>query len=205
MISAGTVSADERLRLFLGLRLADADIAQLVAWQEGELGRHAGGGVRIVPRAGLHVTLAFLGSRPSGELAGVVGALRAAVEVARTRGGPIRFAVERYRETRSVGMLVLADEAGRGAALAGDLQERLERLGVYRREARPWLPHLTVLRFRERPRLAPVLPAVAPLVPSDAAAFLSRLHPSGARYEVLAHMGLEPVGLDQSLHGRLNG
>ena len=28
-------------------------------------------------------------------------------------------------------------------------------LGVYRREARPWLPHLTVLRFRERPRLRP--------------------------------------------------
>ena len=37
----------------------------------------------------------------------------------------------------------------------GDLQERLERLGVYRREGRPWLPHLTVARWRERPRLRP--------------------------------------------------
>ena len=31
------------------------------------------------------------------------------------------------------------------------LHERLEALGVYEREKRPWLPHLTVLRFREPP------------------------------------------------------
>ena len=61
----------------------------------------------------------------------------------------------RYRETRSVGMLVLEDVGGAATALAADLGERLERLGVYRRENRPWLPHITVLRFRERPRLAP--------------------------------------------------
>jgi len=60
-----------------------------------------------------------------------------------------------------------------------------ERLGVYEREARAWLPHVTVVRFRERPRLRPALHGLAPFVPSDAAAFLSRLHPSGARYEVL--------------------
>ena len=31
-------------------------------------------------------------------------------------------------------------------------------LGVYEREARPWLPHLTVLRFKDRPRLHPSVP-----------------------------------------------
>ena len=46
-------------------------------------------------------------------------------------------------------MLVLDDEGGRAAALAEDLQGRLEALGVYRRERRTWLPHLTVARFRE--------------------------------------------------------
>ena len=66
----------------------------------------------------------------------------------------------------------------------------LEALGVYRPESRPWLPHVTVLRFRERPRLAPPLPETGTFVPSDAAAFLSRLHPSGARYEVLERVSL---------------
>jgi 2'-5' RNA ligase len=95
------------------------------------------------------------------------------------------LSVSRYRETRSVGMLVLDDDGGRATVLADDAQERLERLGVYRREGRPWLPHVTVLRFRDRPRLDPPLPELEPFVPSEAAAYLSRLHPSGARYEVL--------------------
>jgi 2'-5' RNA ligase len=82
-------------------------------------------------------------------------------------------------------MLTLADERGRATALAGRLQADLGELGVYRREARPWLPHLTVLRFRERPRLEPALPDLGELMPSDAAVFISRLRPGGAQYEVL--------------------
>ena len=50
-------------------------------------------------------------------------------------------------------MLVLDDPSGGATALAADVQGRLEALGVYRREGRPWLPHVTVVRFRERPRL----------------------------------------------------
>ncbi len=79
---------------------------------------------------------------------------------------------------------------GQATLLAGDVQERLERLGVYRREGRPWLPHLTVARWRERPRLRLEPPAVGTFVPSDAAAYLSRLHPGGARYEVLESVAL---------------
>jgi len=45
-------------------------------------------------------------------------------------------------------------------------------------------PALARLR-RERPRLRPPLPQTGTFVPSDAAAYVSRLHPSGARYEVL--------------------
>ena len=98
-----------------------------------------------------------------------------------------RLTPVRYRETRSVGMLVLDDEAGRAGALAADLQERLERLGVYRRERRNWLPHLTVARFREPKGLRPEPPnkGTYVLIPSDASAYLSRLRPSGAQYEIL--------------------
>jgi 2'-5' RNA ligase len=175
------VSGDERLRLFLALRLP-ADVLDAVeGWQREHLS-----GVRVVPREHQHVTLAFLGHRPAGELEGVVGALREAA----ARAGEIRLAPLRYRETRSVGMLVLADEGGSATLLAGDVQERLERLGAYRREGRPWLPHLTVARWRERPRLRLEPPPVRTFVPSDAAAYLSRLHPGGARYEVLESVAL---------------
>src|SRR5581483_10090601 len=136
---------------------------------------------RVVPREHLHVTLAFLGHRPATELGAIVGVLREWAGGARE----IRLTPLRYRETRSVGMLVLADGEDRAGRLAGDLHERLERLGVYRRERRPWLPHLTVARWRERPRLRPEPPSRRTFAPSDAAAYLSRLHPTGARYEVL--------------------
>jgi 2'-5' RNA ligase len=82
-------------------------------------------------------------------------------------------------------MLTCDDDAGRATALAEELHERLEALGVYERERRRWLPHVTVVRFRERPRLRPELPRLEPFVTSDAAAYLSRLRPGGARYEVL--------------------
>ncbi len=114
-------------------------------------------------------------------------ALRAAVDAA----VPPELAVGRWRETRSVGMLTLADATGAAASLAADLHRRLEALGVYRAESRRWLAHVTVLRFRERPRLRPPLPDVRTFVPSDAAAYLSRLHPSGARYEVLESVPLD--------------
>ena len=132
-------------------------------------------------RENLHLTLAFLGSRPRAELPAIVGALREAA----AGSGELRLRVRGYRETRSAGMLTFDDEGGRATALAGRLQQSLETLGLYQREARPWLPHVTVLRFRERPHLRPELPALAELVPSDAAVFISRLRPGGAVYEAL--------------------
>lgn len=179
MTSAASVSGDERLRLFLALQLPDDVVAALADWQARELRG------RIVPPGNLHVTLAFLGSRPAAELPAVLGVLEAA---ARDAASP-RFDVAGYRETRSVGMLELDDERGAGTALATRLHADLAELGVYRPEARPWLPHVTVVRFRERPRLRPEPPALG-WVSSGAAAFLSRLHPSGARYEVLESFSL---------------
>ncbi|HKN63045.1 MAG TPA: RNA 2',3'-cyclic phosphodiesterase [Gaiellaceae bacterium] len=181
MTPAASVSGDERLRLFLALRLPAAVLDDVERWQRTNLT-----GVRLAPREHLHVTLAFLGHRPPGELDSIVGALRDAAAGA----GEIRLTPSRYRETRSVGMLVLEDGNGHAALLSGDVQERLERLGVHRREGRPWLPHLTVARWRERPRLRLEPPSTGTFVPSDAAAYLSRLHPDGARYEVLESVAL---------------
>jgi RNA 2',3'-cyclic 3'-phosphodiesterase len=175
------VAGDERLRLFCALQLPPAAVSRLVAWQHAEL--PAG---RIVARESLHVTLAFLGNRPAGDVEAVAAALRDAAAGAE----PIVLRVRGYRETRSVGMLVLDDEQGRAAALAVRLHERLEALGLYERESRPWLPHVTALRFREAPRLRPALPGLGEVSPSDAAVYLSRLRPGGAQYEVLEAVAL---------------
>ena len=175
MNRSGTVEGGERLRLFVGLRLPGDVSARLDAWQA----EHLSG--RVVPRDHLHVTVAFLGSRPADD---VELASRELDSAARTAVPP-RLVLRRYRETRGVGMLVFDDEGRAATAFADAVQTRLEQLGVYRREARPWLPHVTVLRFRERPGLRPPLPELGEVVPSEAAVYLSVLRPSGARYEVL--------------------
>ncbi len=181
MTSAGSVGGRERLRLFCALRLPEPVLDALEPWQA----EHLSGG-RIVPRGHLHLTLAFLGSRPASELEAIAGALREAAREA----GEIRFSVKRYRETRSVAMLVFEDETGEGGRLAVRLFDRLEELGVYEREKRPWLPHVTVLRFRSPPKLRPPLPELGPFGPSDAAVYSSLLRPSGAQYDVLESMAL---------------
>jgi RNA 2',3'-cyclic 3'-phosphodiesterase len=171
-----SVAGRERLRLFCALRLPEAALETLVQWQADELWDG-----RIVPREHLHVTLAFLGHRPRGELADIAAALRDSAAAA----DPIALVPERYRETRSVGMLVLKDLAGSATRLAEDLFGRLEALGVYERERRTWLPHVTVLRFRRPPRLKPPQPELGEFAPSDAAAYLSQLGPQGAQYFVV--------------------
>ena len=87
-------------------------------------------------------------------------------------------------------MIVLSDEGGRAVELAARVFDGFERLGVYERERREWLPHVTVARFRERPRLDPPLPPLGPVVSSEMAVMISRLRPSGAQYEVVESIPL---------------
>jgi RNA 2',3'-cyclic 3'-phosphodiesterase len=182
--SAGSLEGDAPVRLFCALRLPGDVLDGLADWARRELPERRG--LRPVVRANLHVTLAFLGRRPAGELSAIGGALREAASRAR----PAALQVARYRETRSVGMLVLNDQDGWARALAGELHGRLEQLGVYEHERRPWLPHVTVVRFRERPRLAPTLPDLGRFDPSDAALYHSVLRSTGAQYEVLETFAL---------------
>jgi len=139
--SAGTVDGDERIRLFCALELPGDVLDAIVDWQAREL---AGTSARLVPRTNLHVTLAFLGWQPASRLPEVVEALRRRSE----RLEPPELVLDRYRETRSVGMLAFGEHRA-AARLANGLQREL--LG--KTEGRPWLPHVTVLRFRDRPRL----------------------------------------------------
>jgi RNA 2',3'-cyclic 3'-phosphodiesterase len=178
------VEGRERVRLFVALLLPEDAISQLVSWQEGQLG--GARDVRVVPRGNLHVTLAFLGGQPADELPAIADVVRQAAHGTET---PV-FEPVRYRETRSVGMIVLADEEERATRLAGHLFDGLERIGVYEREQRQWLPHVTVVRFRRPPRLSPELPKLGQVVSSEMAVMMSRLRPSGAQYEILESVPL---------------
>jgi RNA 2',3'-cyclic 3'-phosphodiesterase len=177
---AGSVAGRDRLRLFCALRLPESVLDELDGWGRCALAE------RIVQRPNLHITLAFLGHRPAAELGAIVEATRAAARSAQ----PIVFEPVRYRETRSVGMLVLADEDGAAASVAADLSERLVALGAYEPEPRPWLPHLTVVRFNRRPRLDPPLPPLGRFSPSDAAVYHSVLRSTGAQYDVVESFAL---------------
>jgi 2'-5' RNA ligase len=171
------VSGDERLRLFVGYPVPESLRPALVAWSE-ELFAGAG---RVVPAGNLHLTVAFLGSTPAGRVDDVRGIVH---EAARGRPRP-RFAAERVRLTRSVGMLVLRDVDGSGTALATETQRLLAAAGVYEPEARPWLPHVTVVRWKERPTLVRTYVPVMEIVPSEIVVYLSVLRAGGAQYEPL--------------------
>ena len=180
MTPRGSVARRDRLRLFCALRLPASVLDGLESWGARHLAE------RVVPPANLHVTVAFLGARPAAELEAILGAVAGAAAAA----APIELEPLRYRETRTVGMLVLADAGDAAARLAHRAFDTLERAGVYRREARPWLPHVTVVRFRRPPRLRPPLPEIGAFSPSDMAVYHSVLRSTGAQYEVVESFAL---------------
>ena len=182
MTSAASVEGHERPRLFVALRLPGEVVDRLVEWQAGLPRSDA----RAVPRENLHVTVAFLGARPAGDVEPIASQLRAAAAAA----APMELEVRDYRETRSVGMLRFADRDGRAEAFAAEVSRRLAALGVYEPERRRWLPHVTVLRFRTPPRLRPQPPELGRFSPSDAALYHSLLRPSGAQYSVIEQAAL---------------
>jgi 2'-5' RNA ligase len=181
---AASVGGRERPRLFAALVLPDDTVRRLVDWQSTALA--TAHDVRPVGAANLHITAAFLGPRPVTELDAILGQLRAA---AGSAARPVLSATG-YRETRTVGMVGLDDLGGSATAFAEDIQHRFEAIGVYEPERRKWLPHITVVRFRRRPRLSPELPDLGRVSPSEAAVYHSVLRPTGAQYEILESVSL---------------
>jgi 2'-5' RNA ligase len=171
------------MRVFVGYPVPAEAARELAAWAAGE---PAVAGARLVPASNLHLTVAFLGSlagRDAERVGEVVRAAARGVERA-------RFVTTGFRTTRSVGMVALRDESGSGTELAEAVQERLEAIGVYARERRPWLPHVTVMRWKERPARVRTYVPVMEIVPSEIAVYLSVLRVGGAQYDVLESAAL---------------
>lgn len=179
-----TVESHDRVRLFCAFPLPDEAADVIAAWQA-SLGAVD---ARFVRRDDLHITLAFLGHRPRGD----VERVSAILDKCAARAGRPRFVLHHYRETSRVGMLALEDDTDRlhGRNFAYDLQRELAEAGFPLRERYPWRPHVTVMRFRQPAGLRPEQPNVRSIAPSDAAAYLSVLRPTGSQYEIIHRVSL---------------
>jgi RNA 2',3'-cyclic 3'-phosphodiesterase len=176
-----------RLRLFVALELpppARAALAAFRATADPEVWRP-------LPDEALHVTLAFLGSRPEGDVAAIEPVLR------ESAGPAPRLALAEAlllppRRARTLGA-ALADPDGTLAELQGRVAAGLVAADLYEPERRPFRPHATVARLRPRrrpPRTAPAAPEPVAFAGAAVTLFVSRLHPHGARYEPLVRVPL---------------
>lgn len=176
------------LRLFVALDLPPQARAALAAFRDA-----ADPAVwRPLPDEALHLTLAFLGRRPEGDVQTVAGVLADAAGAAPplALGGPLLLPPRRPR----VLCAEVEDREGALAELQASVSAGLAAAGVYRPESRPFRAHATVARLRAGARAAREGPAAGPEPVAFAGEALtlyaSHLHPSGARYEPLARVPL---------------
>jgi 2'-5' RNA ligase len=174
------------LRLFVALELPAAARAALVAFREAAADPRVW---RPVQEEALHLTLAFLGRRPAGDVETISAVLREA------GGPPPRLALGSAlllppRRSRVLAVS-LADPDGTLTALQGQISAGLEAARVFVPERRPFRAHATVARIRPReraPRSVPVEPEPLEFRADTVTLFVSRLHPRGARYEALSRV-----------------
>ena len=137
------------LRLFVACDLPGEAATALAAWQEQVVAPRR----ELRLNRSLHLTLCFLGQTPETaveRLAGALGEVPWSPIVA--AAGPLLFLPERGK--KRVVALPLVDAAGEegGAealrALQAATSAALAATGFYAPERRPYLPHLTVARYR---------------------------------------------------------
>jgi 2'-5' RNA ligase len=174
------------LRLFAALELPAPVVAELVAWGA----RAAGEGLRPLPASSLHVTLAFLGSRPDEEVEDIAGAVVACA--APVPGLCVARAA--WLGRGSALAVDLADGEGACGALQTAVASALKALGVFAPDERPFRPHVTIARVRRGARVArhglPEPPALGPFAGTALTLFASQLSAAGASYRALARADL---------------
>jgi RNA 2',3'-cyclic 3'-phosphodiesterase len=142
-VSGGAQARAERLRLFVACDLPPEVERALAAWQYSELAGHEE--LRVAPA--LHLTLAFLGGVDAVRLPD----LRRILSGISWKRAECRFSDPLFLPAhgkRRVVALELDDPAGELRRLQADVSAGLAAEGLYEPEKRPWLPHVTVARFR---------------------------------------------------------
>jgi 2'-5' RNA ligase len=190
----------ERVRMFVALDLPEMAREDIASWGESELVDPA---LRRVEPGSLHVTLAFLGDRPLGDVEPIEEVLewaadrRVTMELGAPVGRPARG------RPRLVALPVLG---GPVEVLEDSLSRILAFEGFYKPERRPFWPHVTVARVRNegggsrRPMRVEIPSGPSPTKSIGSfdgvriSLYRSELQPRGARYVPLAQAELPAIG-----------
>ena len=184
--SPASDSPDRALRLFVALELPEAARAALVAFRDAAADADVW---RRVPDEALHLTLAFLGRRPAGEVPIISSVLHEAAEVAPRL--ILRDALLLPPRRARVLCASLDDPNGTLMDLQARVSDELTAAGIYTPEKRRFRAHATVARLRPRaraPRAVSEAPEPLEFDGGPLTLFESRLHPHGARYEALTRV-----------------
>jgi 2'-5' RNA ligase len=182
------VSEGESLRCFVALELDPALRAAI-----GELQKQLRprlGDVRLVRPEGMHLTLRFLGQAAPSQLATLQPALASAAAACPPVEARVALAGT-FPEHGSPRVLWLGLELPEPALLLQRACERAARTAGFDPELRPFRPHLTLGRWRERaarPDLPPVDLGTTRL--ATLTLFRSELRQEGAAYTPLARFPL---------------
>ena len=187
-----------RTRTFIGVEVSDDIRQNSVALQQALAG--TGADVNWVSMGNLHITLLFLGDVDDRELHTVSRAMADAVSselpfVLRVSGVG---AFPNLRRPKTV-WAGIADGAAELVRLHGLLEGPLLELGAYRREERPYSPHLTLGRVKSEADGQALAPALAKqsgwvggrTTVGEVVLFTSDLRREGPVYTVLARGKLE--------------
>ncbi len=133
----------ETKRLFVACDLPHAAALAIARWQEAELGPHD----ELRVASSVHLTLCFLGDVGIDRIDSVQEALAgitfSSFELA---VGGVLFLPG--RGAKRVVALELVDHAGALVALQAEVSQALAERRLYKPEKRPFLPHVTVARYR---------------------------------------------------------
>jgi 2'-5' RNA ligase len=167
--------------------------ARTEAAKWGRLAARANRGLRPVQPEAIHLTLAFLGTMPIGETGVVADAIERSARIVEgiQSGAPIWLPKRRPRALA----LELREGSGSLDVLRARLVEELGRQTGWKPERSGFLPHLTVARAgREfRPAGGNLEPApVLRFDPASITLYRSHLEPTGARYEAIYSLALDP-------------
>jgi 2'-5' RNA ligase len=138
-----TAGEPATLRLFVACELPRDARQQIADWQQ----RSLAGNKDVRLNHALHVTLAFLGNTPAESVAQITDALAGLdfhavpVEV----GEPVFLPLH---GAKRVVALPLRETGDTLSVLQAKVSEALAARGLYRPQRHPWLPHVTVARFR---------------------------------------------------------
>jgi 2'-5' RNA ligase len=178
--------------MFVALDLPDAARESLTRWRDELIAGRSE--LRPVAPEALHVTLAFLGWQDearAGEIASAGLETAAGTPAPRLRPRAVKAVPPRAPRLFA---LDLDDAGGRCGELQAMVAAALEAGGFYRREARPFWPHITLARVKGRARAEPpgeLAPPAEPFAGAALTLYRSTLRPQGALYEALGRVPLD--------------